>query len=173
MTTPANPAPASGNPSPQANAEAAAAAGASAEGTGSRPELDPAAPAAAAASPVAISALEQQMLADRFDAVAARAGIDEVYTEVALELFRKTGQEPTKANLTKFCGELKKTRPALFGPQPAQTAPVPAGSAPTAPAPGAASSPYQQWQALRAAGRRAEAEAFYAKHRRAITRTAG
>lgn len=117
--------------------------------------------------------LREQMLADRFDAAAARAGIDEAYTDVALELFRKTGQQPTKQNLTKFCTELKKTRPALFGPQPAQTAPTPNQAAPTSPAPGAVATPYQQWRALRAAGRQAEAEAYYAKNRSAISRTAG
>jgi hypothetical protein len=116
--------------------------------------------------------LRAEMIADRFDAAAARAGIDESYTDVALELFRKSGKEPTKANLAAFCGELKKTRPALFGPQPAQTAPMPAHAAPATPAPGAITSRYQQWQALRAAGRNAEAEAFYLIHHGAITRSA-
>lgn len=132
-------------------------------------------PAAPAADPAAeLAQLREQTVADRFDAVAARAGIDETYTEVALELFRKTGQEPSKANLTKFCADLKKNRPALFGgPQPASTAPTPPHAVPSAPAPGAVSNPYQQWQALRAAGRAAEAEAFYQRHRRAIQRAAG
>lgn len=120
-----------------------------------------------------VAALRDQMLVDRFDAVAARAGIAEGYTEVALELFRKTGKEPSRENLAAFCKDLKAKRPALFGPQPASTAPTPANAVPAAPAPGVITSPLQQWQALRAAGRRAEAEAFYAKHRRAITRAAG
>jgi hypothetical protein len=125
----------------------------------------------AGASADEIAALRDQMLIDRFDAAAARAGIDESYTEVALELFRKTGKEPTKENLAAFCADLKKTRPALFGPQPASTAPA-SSHAPAAPAPGTTTTPYLQWQALRAAGRRAEAEAFYLRHSNAIARTA-
>lgn len=153
---------------PTASAPAAApAAAATAQAAATEPTSATADPSAELAQ------LREQTIADRFDAVAARAGIDEAYTEVALELFRKTGQEPSKTNLTKFCADLRKSRPALFGPQPASTAPTPPHATPSAPAPGAVSNPYQQWQALRAAGRAAEAEAYYQKNRRAIQRAAG
>jgi hypothetical protein len=119
-----------------------------------------------------VATLREQMLVDRFDAVAARAGIAEDYTEVALELFRKTGKEPTRETLAAFCKDLKAKRPALFGPQPASTAPTQTTAVPAAPAPGAVSTPYEQWRALLAAGRKPEAQAFYAQHRAAINRAA-
>ncbi len=131
-----------------------------------------AAPAGAGDLSPTVDQLRAEMIRDRFDSVAARTGIAEEYTDVALALFGKSGQEPTRDNLQKFCAELKKNRPALFGPQPASTAPVPAHAVPAAPAPGGVSNPYQQWQALRAAGRTAEAQAFYMQHRGAITRSA-
>lgn len=169
MTTPANPSPptAPANPSP-ANPNPSSPGAGAATPTAPAPGADP----SAAKDSAELSALREQMIADRFDAVAARAGIDESYAEVALELFRKTGKEPTKENLATFCTELKKTRPALFGPQPAQTAPTPKVAVPSAPAPGAITTPYQQWQALKAAGRTAEAEAYYQRHHRAIAKTA-
>lgn len=125
-----------------------------------------------APDPLQVAALRAEMVRDRFDAAAARVGVDAAYVDVALSLFEKTGQEPTKDNIQRFCAELKTSKPALFGPQPASTAPVPASAVPAAPAPGGVSNPYQQWQALRAAGRTAEAQAFYMLHRGAITRTA-
>jgi len=163
MTTPINMPP--GAPAGSANEPAPGAAGS--------PPRELAAPGSdSTAASAELTALREQVLVDRFDAVAARAGIDESYTEVALELFRKTGDEATKENLAKFCASLKKSRPALFGPQPAQTAPKPTQAAPAAPAPGVLTTPFQQWRSLLSAGRKAEASAFYQKNRRAISRTA-
>lgn len=138
-----------------------------------------AASAAAATEPAAavepgseVAELRGEMIRDRFDAAAARAGVDGAYVDVTLALFQQSGQEPSKANMSAFIESLKKSKPALFGPQPASTAPTPQAATPAAPAPGAVSNPYQQWQALRAAGRKAEAEAYYHTHRRAIQRAA-
>jgi hypothetical protein len=112
------------------------------------------------------------MKRDRFDAAAARAGVDEGYVDAALALFDQCGKEPTKENMSAFIAELKKSKPALFGPQPANTAPAPATSAPSTPAPGGAASPHQQWRALLDAGRKAEAEAFYLQNLDEIRRSA-
>ncbi len=117
-----------------------------------------------------VDQLRAEMVRDRFDAAAARAGIAEEYTDVALALFEKTGAEPSKENLSKFCADLRKNRPALFGPTPAQTSPVPLQAAPTTPAPGAVANHFSTWQALESAGRKAEAEAFYRLNRHAINR---
>ncbi len=125
---------------------------------------------AAGTGGTAVESLRAEMVRDRFDAVAARAGVDAAYVDVALGLFESTGQEPSKANMAAFVTALRKEKPALFGPQPASTAPTPPLAVPSAPAPGGMSTPFQQWQALEAAGRKAEAEAYYRLHRRSINR---
>lgn len=118
----------------------------------------------------AISNLQAQMMADRWEAAAARAGIEDAYVDAALALFNATGKEATKANMMEFADALKAEKPALFGPVPAQTAPTPTQATPAAPAPGGVSNAYSQWRALVDAGRRAEAEAYYLRHRHAINR---
>src|SRR6188508_3095110 len=126
------------------------------------PASDSGSPAAGPAdqSVATIGALRAEMVRDRFDAVAARAGVDAAYVEVALKLFESTGKEPTKANMATFVESMKKDKPALFGPQPASTAPTPSIATPAAPAPGGISNYFEQWRSLLAAGRKTEAEAF-------------
>ena len=110
-----------------------------------------------------------EVLALRFEAAAARASIAEDYVDVVRGLFLSSGQEPSKENMSAFIDELRKTKPLLFGPQPASTAPT--ATAPTPkPSKSAPPSALDQWQTLRDAGRTSEAEAFYRMHRKKIHR---
>jgi len=114
------------------------------------------------------SALRAELVTARLEA----AGVDAAYLDMVAPLFDKTGKEPSKDAVAEFVGELKRSKPALFGPVPGQTAPTPSRSVPSAPAPGAAVTAFQQWQALDASGDRAASEAFYRLNRQTINRTA-
>ena len=161
-----------GDPSPTTPANQGAPAGPAAAPDPEKAAGSAAVPASGAAPDPAVDSLRAEMMRDRFEAAAARAGVGEAYVEVAQSLFQKTGKEPTKENMTAFIVELKKKSPALFGPQPANTGPTPSAHAPSSPAPGDVATPFQQWQSLEAAGRKAEAEAYYRLNRHAINRTA-
>jgi hypothetical protein len=148
------------------------------------PAAPPAPPVPGAPDP---AALQRELVNERFESVAAKAGLDESAVELVapaahrwLEENKRAG---TKADLAEFFAGLKSRTPRLFAQapavapaptpvaaQPKNTAPV-APSAP-APAPGAIETPYSRWQALRAAGRHDEAKAYYMRHSRGITRSA-
>ena len=113
--------------------------------------------------------LRAEMIRDRFDAAAARAGVDVGYVDVALKLFQDGGTEPTRDNMSSFISTLKKEKPALFASRPANTAPLP--PAPATPSVGALDDPYTRWRSLEESGQRAEAEAHYRLHRRQILRS--
>jgi hypothetical protein len=131
------------------------------------PSVEAPLPSPAGASPEADgSAARAELARTRLEAVAARAGLDEAYTDVAETLFQKTGKEPTKENLAAFVAGLKAKQPALF--VAANTSPP--SSAPHAPAPGVIQSATTKWRALEASGQRADAEAFYLLNRRSIQR---
>jgi len=112
----------------------------------------------------------EEVVAARLDAAGARAGLDPAYGDVAAALLKPWLAEhklgPRPEHLARFMTELRKGKPALFGAGPS-TAPV--ASAPVAPSAGGQSpGPTAQWQALKAAGHKAQAESFYNKHRNAI-----
>jgi hypothetical protein len=103
----------------------------------------------------------------RFEAAAARAGVDDAYLDTVEHLFSRSGKPATKENLASFMSALRSKQPALF--TPASTAP-PSNAAP--PAPGVVQSATSKWEALKASGDRAAAELFYLMHRDAINRFA-
>jgi hypothetical protein len=142
------------------------------------------APAPAAAAPD----LRQELIRERFEAVAARSGLDESVVDLVAPAahgwLEKNGRAGTKQDLADYMAELRVSKPKLFGAAtapaaptappvataPANTAPVMPNAHAAAPTPGAIENPFSRWRALLAAGRRAEAEAYYRTNRRAIAR---
>jgi hypothetical protein len=101
----------------------------------------------------------------------AAAGIGAEYVDLVAPTFQGS---PSREAVAAFADGLRKTRPALFrSTPPAQTAPTPSRSVPSAPPPsGASQNPFETWRSLVAAGRTVEAEAFYFQNSRAIHRSA-
>lgn len=125
------------------------------------------------------AALQAEVFRSRFEAVAARAGLDDDYLdEVGAKAEKWLADQKldgTKENLSKFLDEFRGKKPKLFATPtqprgPANTAPVVPNAQPAAPAPAAVTNPFTQWRALVESGRRAEAEAFYRLNHRAINR---
>lgn len=131
--------------------------------------------------------LQRELLNERFESVAAKHGLDDsvipFVAPAAHKWLEQNGRAGTKADLAEYMSELKKSTPRLFAAAaapapvppgapkaPANTAPVVPNAQPATPAPSALDTPYAQWQALLAAGRKHEAEAFYRLHGRAIAR---
>jgi hypothetical protein len=146
---------------------------------GAAPET--AAPAAPAPDPAVLKA---ELLRERFDAVATRAGLaDDVVDIVGEQAHRwleREGKEATRENISAYLDDLRSRSPRLFAraasPAPAPKAPprdtAPAAPPAPAPAPAALESPYARWRALQAAGRTDEAKAFFLLNARAINRSA-
>jgi hypothetical protein len=141
------------------------------------------APAAATAANDTPADLTAELSRTRFEAVAARAGLDEDYLEEvgakAEKWLADQKLEPTKQNLGKFVDEYRTKKPKLFAvataaaaPATARTVPPSPNNHPAAPAPAHVENPYSRWRALKEAGRHAEAEAFYRLNHRAIARHA-
>lgn len=146
----------------------------------STPPIAPATPptpptATPPAAPVAEPPEPEALTLARLETACVRGGLLDEHADVARGLLKPWLKEQKVAaspeNLGRFVEHLRKTKPALFQAPPTNTAPVPSwGAAPAAPPAGRMESASSTWQALRAAGRAAEAEAFYKRNRTAILR---
>ena len=125
------------------------------------------------------AALQAEVFRSRFEAAAARAGLEEDYVDEvgakAAKWIADQKLDGTKENLSKFLDEFRGKKPKLFAQPvaprgPANTAPVVPNAQPAAPAPAAVTNPFTQWRALIESGRRADAEAFYRLNHRSINR---
>jgi hypothetical protein len=126
----------------------------------------PSSPGGADSPSFEAAALRAELLNERL----AAAGIGAEYVDLVSPTFSGS---PTKEAVAAFADGLRKVKPALFrSTPPAQTAPTPSRSVPSAPAPGASITPFQQWQAIEASGDLAASEAFYRLNHKAINRTA-
>lgn len=144
----------------------------------------PSAPDAAQVAAQAAQQLRQELIKERFESVATRHGLEDsaidLVAPAAHRWLETNGKEPTKENMNAYFNELKNKTPGIFKSAsvavsappapPASTSPMP-GSQPSAPAPGQVDTPYSRWQALRAAGRTQEADAYYLRHARSINRS--
>ena len=143
---------------------------------------DPETPAAPEIPATSSTPVDSAALRDRFDAVAARAGLDEDFADEvndkAVRWLADQKLEPTRENLGRFLDDLKAKKPKLFAAPVAtaapttSTAPVYPNAAPATPAPATVETPYTRWRALRETGRQAEAEAYFRLNASAIRRHA-